>query len=104
MQEQEHNGIWIWWVLGSWENDGSWATCIQENTLHRSDLKEALFILQDSRCVFISMEALRQALAAKVANVRGTVLFRVNPAGRSIDGKPVAMDAVTSRTYRRQQN
>lgn len=102
MQEQEYDNLWIRWAPSTWEKSGGWKTSIQENTLHKPRLTQALFILQDFRCVFVKMDVLRQRLSGKSPNSRGTIMFEVNPIRKSIDGTRAEMDVVVSRTHRRQ--
>ena len=102
MQEQEYDGIWIRWIHEPWENEGDWRTGIQENTLHKEYLKTALFILEDHRCIFVSMNELRKAIGGNPLSTNDSILFSVNPRLKTIDGKRAKMDVVVSGTHKRE--
>ena len=101
MSEQVHITLWIRWVLDTWENDGSWATSIQENTLHKKSINEAQFIFPDARCMFVPMSELRRVLSGKSANGKGTIVFRVNPEKSTINKMTANVDLIVSRTHTR---
>ena len=100
MREQKHGEIWIRWAMEAWEKDGTWTTSIQKNILEKNTFKEALFILQDDRCVFVPMEEMIKVLSAESVNAGGTIMVRIHPSRMTINETPAKMNVVTSRTHR----
>ena len=104
MPLQTYKDIWIRWIHAPWEKSGEWRTGIQVNVLDDQTIKNALFILEDYRCVFVPMSALRTILSAKRKPGVDSIVFNINPRSRTIDGKKVAdLAVITSQTERKKK-
>lgn len=84
---------WYRRIHDTWENFDGYRTDIASSVLDDPAIKRAVFILDDTRGIIVSMDDLRRILASARRGSTGKVgPFNVNPHTSSVDGVKVAME------------
>jgi hypothetical protein len=90
---QIKNGIWYRLINDTWENADGWRTDIAQSVLDDLSVTKALFILEETKGVFVSMDDLRKVLSNAPRRNNGMVgPFNVNPHTLTINGIAVPME------------
>jgi hypothetical protein len=90
---QIEKDIWYRYIPDTWANMEGYRTDIAASTLENPEIKRALFILEDTRGIIVSMADLRRILSSSPRRENGTVgPFNVNPHDSTIDGIRVTME------------
>jgi len=90
---QISQNIWFRRIHDTWANTSGWRTDIAKSVLDDETVKNAAFVLDDERALFISMPDLRNALQDCPVRKNGMIgPFNVDPHQSTVNGYRVAIE------------
>jgi len=91
---QISNNIWFRHIHDTWENTSGYRTDIAKSVLNNLTVKQAAFVLDDERALFINMDDLRKALQHCSIRNNGKIVgpFNINPHTSIVNGQHVTIE------------
>jgi hypothetical protein len=91
--------VWFRRIHDTWSNDCGWRTDIPQSVLDDASIKQAAFVLDDERALFIDMAELRSAIAGCPRRENGVVgPFNVDPRCSTLNGRRVSIEVRLPKT------
>jgi hypothetical protein len=85
--------VWVRRIHDTWANTAGWRTDIAKSVLDNPSIRQAVFVLDDKRALFVNMQELRSAVADCPIRSTGKVgPFEVEPHSSTINGRAVKME------------
>jgi len=90
---QISNNTWFRRIHDTWANTSGWRTDISKNVLDDPNLKQAAFVLDDERALFVSILDLRNALHDCPIRSNGMIgPFNIDPHKSTVNGQHVTIE------------